>query len=63
LWLVIFVKVPIAKLKATNHRTTPERAAVFSGTTPPTTEQQPNIGTAPLAYMPKLTFSKLLREN
>ena len=29
----------------------------------PTTEQQPNIGTAPPAYMPKLTFSKMLQEN
>jgi len=33
LWLFIFVNVPTAMLKATNHRTTPERTAVVSGTT------------------------------
>jgi len=30
---------------------------------PPTTETSPKIITAPPAYMPKISFAKLLQEN
>jgi len=56
--------MPIAELKATKQEVPLlDLQPVVPVPQPPTTKTPPKVGTAPPAYMPKVSFAKLLQEN